>query len=287
MNSTKGLRKKISLVIRKDRSVSFFDIFKFIFNFLILYIPFWAAIFFPLHLGMKSGEYLTYGQWMIIFILPFGLVIISYFREYIVTHKREKKLRRDIVIFSCIASAIKLITLQDFQNKSSKNEFVKDLLSYFHRVIDVILSEEGIPMGTICSNLMIYYDNPEKLVLEHIGFYTAGHGEEKFTLPIDRENPLSGAPAAFVNDKTIYIDDTESEKYSKYFLTEDNWNVKSFISLPIRDTNKKVFAILNIDSDIAQQFISTDFISKSILPRIYIFILFLRLGCKFYGNCKK
>ena len=145
------------------------------------------------------------------------------------------------------------------------------------KAIEAILKERGYPVGEISSNIMVVDRKRKKMSLEYFGTFKGGR--EKISLPIECQNPLPGAPAAYCQRKAVYIENTLDPQYNGYF--KETKPYRSIISYPIREDpqseNGKVIAILNIDSDLPDQFVSGDFIAKRIIPQVKPFIALLLL----------
>ena len=66
-----------------------------------------------------------------------------------------------------------------------------------------------------------------------------------------------------------------SDEFKKFF--DESKPYRCIISIPILDTEDHVFAILNIDSDVPNQFGAKDFIDQKIIPTINPLVLLLKL----------
>lgn len=280
----KLIPRKLLLSLKKNRSYSVFDALQFAGNFLVNYCIFFISIIIPLLISKPNDVSFTSFHVWIFLIVPFLLVVFTYIRENIITYKRERKIKQKKVIYTSITSIIKFLLQQDFKKeKDIKRRYVEKVLVLIQRIMQVILHDQGIPVGTICANLMLYH-NPDKLVLEYCGVSTDGHGSEGFTLNINRDKPDIGAPEAFVTNSIRYIDNTTLDEYKNFFSDEENSDVKSFISIPLRDNSKSVYAVLNIDSDVIEQFINVDFIEKQVLPEIKVFVYLIKIIDLFGDN---
>jgi len=86
-------------------------------------------------------------------------------------------------------------------------------------------------------------------------------------VPLDPNDIWPGGPEAYYSKEITYVDDTKSRKYRRFF---HNPAYDSFISLPIlrNEIDGEIVAIINIDSDIKNQFVSKKFISEKIFPAL-------------------
>lgn len=267
-----SFRKQIFLFLSKNHSYSFIDIARFIFNFLSAFLVFFISLSATKLIGLKTGESLSGDQWVLIGVFSFLLVIFTYVKELFAGKRKQRKIEGFKVITDSIGGAIEQLTEMKSKNIKEKQHIVYELLKYIEKVVKIILEIEGYETGEFCANLMIKNDQGK---LEILYFGTFLSGREKLQLQIDTSNPMPGAPEAYVFRKTMYIDDTTSIKFSKYFDKDKSY--RSIISIPVLNIDKEVIAIINIDSTKINQFISGDFVSKRIVPIITPFIDLLKL----------
>lgn len=265
-------KNNLLMIIKKNRSVNLGSILLFCLRFLLGWAFYSATLFYATKLSFKNDISLTYGQ--IFYVVVGGLVLltITYFREYFSDRKKNRLLKDEKIIYNCIEGAIhELIELKNTYNKHDPN-YIYQILRYIEKIIDIVLRSEGLVPGDICVNLMIREGDPDKLVLKCFGTFMPGR--DKPTLLINKENPLPGAPEACVMRKTIYIDDIKSDKYKEYF--KKVYPFQSIISIPIYKDDEDVVGIINIDSTLPDQFLSSDFIARKIVPKINpLIMLFL------------
>ena len=159
------------------------------------------------------------------------------------------------------------------QSANTNVNYMNELLRYVEKVVFVVLQDNGITCGEICSNLMIHRNYPPCLELVYFGTFLMGR--TKLTLPLNPDSVSPGAAEAYYLNKTMYIDNTMSDTYRRFFSEAKPY--RSIISIPIQDGSGGVFAVLNIDSDVQGQFSSTDFINKKILPAVNSLILLVKL----------
>ncbi len=141
------------------------------------------------------------------------------------------------------------------------------------KVITLALGEYGVNTGEICANLMVKKENPLRLDLMYFGTFMSGR--KKITLPVNPESLIPGAPEAYFFRKTMYVNNTMSDKFRKFF--DEAKPYRCIISIPILDKEEHPFAILNIDSDIPDQFIGKEFIDQKIIPTINPLVLLINL----------
>jgi len=262
-------------LLKKPLTLSAWDIGRFFLNFLVAYLVFFMTLFLSKYFDLPAGQTFSLRQWAIIGVGSAVLVVFTYLRELQVTKKKEGQLKERKVIYDCIGGAIeKLIELGEAQAEDGKDKtpYIAGLLRYIEKVVELALREAGIQIGDITSNLMVVKDNPLALDLLYFGTYLTGR--KKIVLPITQPI-LPGAPEAYLLKKAMYINDIKAPEYKKYF--DQGKSYRSIISIPITESNDTVFAVLNIDSDIPDQFVSKDFVDKKVIPTVTPLTLLLRL----------
>ncbi len=260
----KKLYSNLKLIIFKKYSFSTWSIIKFfllfISHFLFFYLPLYASIRFTL----QSETKFTSTQWWAPILLALILVVLNYIWNNIRDKNKNKKIESDKIIYDCIGGAIQELHELEIQDNDGEH-FINEILVYIEKVIEVMLNSAGIEKGTLCVNYMVK-DN-DNLVLTN--FATKFQNRNKPMIPLNIQDPLPGAPEAWVLKKVIYINDIENEKFNPYF--KESFNFKSFISIPVFDDNK-IYGIINVDSNLRDQFVSNEFITKRIMTKIGPFL---------------
>jgi len=165
-----------------------------------------------------------------------------------------------------------------------RKNFIIEILVFIEKATKEVLEENGELQGNISANYMRV--NEEEKNLEIIAFSSKLGSRKKKKISLDYVDPLPGAPEACKLRKVIYIDNIRSNKY-KIFFSEESW-YSSFISIPVI-ADDKVIGVVNIDSNIANQFISKKYIIDHICPvieviiRVYLLERFLLFGNE-YSN---
>lgn len=269
--------KRIRFLLDKRRSFSFMDLLRFLGNFVSTFLFFFLELTAQTMVAVRN-LHLEIFQWAAIVGFSFLSVVATYFREYMVTKSKQKRIIEGRIISGLLGGLLALYGEYRGKDKKERVGFVKEVLRYTEKAVEAILKESGYPVGDICANIMIVDQERSSLSLEYFGTFKGGR--EKITLPIDCNHALlPGAPFAYCTEKIHYIEDTLDPKHGGYF--QENKPYRSIISIPIRSNPRfegsQVIAILNIDSDIPDQFVSGDFIAKRIYPQIEPFIMLLVL----------
>lgn len=200
------------------------------------------------------------------------MVVCTYVRGLIDTQKKAQRTKGDKLVYDCLGGAIEQLIHIRTCPPAVARQFINELLKYIEKVVTVVLKQYGPPPGEICANLMIKREDPLRLDLEYFGTFL--HGRSKLTLGLE-DPSLPGAPEAYLHKKVMYIDNTMSDTYKRFF--DINKPYRSILSIPIPLPDGSIFAVLNIDSHFADQFMSEDFIGKKILPVVSPFIALLKL----------
>lgn len=267
---------KVHDAITKRRSFTLLDIWGFFLNFALVYIVLTLGLYFSKILDLHPGQKLTTGQWNIIFLGSLPLVAFTYLREMYITNKKERQIKERKLTYDCIGGAIEQlieIKVQKAHPLELKIHYVTELLKYMEKVILLVLKEYGINTGEICANLMIKKENPLRLDLMYFGTFMSGR--KKITLPINTEDLIPGAPEAYFYKKTMYINNTMADNFRKFF--DETKPYRCIISIPIFGLDEHPFAILNIDSDVPDQFIGKEFVDQKIIPTINPLVLLIKL----------
>lgn len=282
----KSTFKKVKELIIRKHSFSIYRLWKFSFKFLILYFPTWLIFYIPFRLNLGSGHSFTAANWIVVSTSPLIIIIINYIRNILSNNSSERKVRQNKVVLTSINSIINLFSGYDFASAEHKKDYYEKVLIFIQRIMKDVLRQEGVEDGTICANLMEVDEVNSKLVIRYMGAPTDGHGKYNLCLDLNHENPAIGAPSVFFTKDMMYIDNTELEEYKTFLKKESTANVKSFISIPIfeDEDEEKIYAILNIDSDKVEQFVSIDFIKKILYPEIKVFTSLVKLGHDFFDD---
>ena len=238
----------LMLWIRKEHSVSYESMAKFIFIFFGRFLLFYLPIYLSIRLTVPQGTKLSFTQWWASMLGAFLLVVISYFGDNYRDRVKNKTIESDKIIYDCIGGAIQELHEIKINKALDNNHYIDEILVYIEKVIVSIFKATGTPCGTLCVNFMVKEGN--YLVLTK--FATKFQDRDKPKILFNENEPLPGAPEAWVFKKTIYINDIENDKYKSYF--QGVFKFKSFISIPVLN-NGIVFGIINIDSNIKDQFV--------------------------------
>jgi len=267
---------KVYDIIKKRRSFSLLEAWGFFLNFALVYIVLTLSLYISKKLELQPNQKLTTAQWNIIFFGSLPLVAFTYLREMYVTRKKERQIKERKLIYDCIGGAIEqLIEIKSQKSHplDVKIHYITELLKYMEKVVILVLGEYGINAGEICTNLMIKKENPLRLDLMYFGTFMSGR--KKIILPVNTDALVPGAPEAYFYRKIMYINNTMSGNFRKFF--DENKPYRCIISIPLLDAEEHPFAILNIDSDIPDQFDGKEFIDQKIIPAINPLVLLIKL----------
>lgn len=208
---------------------------------------------------------LAWWQWLIMFIgaIITALILYSFERKAI----KEKLSDLDIqyeLTFGFVALGLENLLAPTLAGKVDKDYCIEKMLTYIEKSIESILTENDIIPGSICVNLMVLDEN----VLHLTHFDLDRKNRNYITLPVVREDPAPGAVVALCNGKFEYIKNIRKSKYKVHFKDRP---YKSIVSFPLVITNhdgksKISYGVINVDSNLKNQFVSDAFIEKRILP---------------------
>ncbi len=279
MSKSSSIYSNLKLLILKERSLSFGSALRFVFNFIVVYVIFYLPLYLSIRYTIPPGAKFSYSQWWGSLLGAFILVVFTYFRENLRDKKKNKTIESDKIIYDCIGGAIQELHDIKFNHHEDKNEYLREILIYIEKVIESIFKSSNLNIGTLCVNFMINEDGFLKLTK----FATKFQDRNKPKIKLDLKDPLPGAPEAWALKRVIYINDIASDKYKSYFT--DDFKFKSFISIPLLNDDA-VFGIINVDSNIKDQFVSDDFISKKIMPKINPILLLFVFASELFNNKK-
>ena len=139
--------------------------------------------------------------------------------------------------------------------------------------VKAAISDEDDPVA-LCANLMSFDFRARELAIVRWG----SRDTERFSrsIPLDEANPLPGAARAFVEQRMVYIPDTEDPELAQYFVDRP---YKSVLSIPIRISPGRpvVIGIVNIDSTEKGYFRSDEFIRKELKMIVLPFVNLISL----------
>jgi len=264
---------KINDFVKKRHSLTILDIGQFLLNLTIVYVIFTGGLLLSKWFDLQPNQTFTDKQWRIILLGSLPFVFFTYFREMYITSKKERQIKERKIIYDCIGGAIEQLIEIKSRSLEVRIHYITELLKYMEKVVFLILKEYGTSTGEICANLMMIKENPLRLELMYFGTFLSGR--KKITIPVVADVLVPGAPEAYSFHKTTYINNTMSDEFRKFF--DENKPYRCIISIPISDTEGHIFAILNIDSDVPDQFVAKDFIDQKIIPTINPLLLLLKL----------
>lgn len=263
---------RLTVFFRTNRSFTLWDVGTFVLNFVVTYVLMGASLYVSTLLSLQQDQNMTVRQRWIVALGAVCLVVITYGRELVVTSRKNRQIRESKLIYDCIGGAIEQLIEIRRSTPAETRRYVNELLKYTEKIVLLVLREYSIPAGELCANLMVRREQPDRLELEYFGTFLAGRA--KITLGIDPSSLIPGAPEACYYRKVMYINNTMSPTYRRFF--DEAKPYRSIISLPIEEDGS-VFAVLNIDSHIPDQFMSSDFINKKIIPAVSPLVALFRL----------
>jgi hypothetical protein len=210
-------------------------------------------------------------QWLGIAGIPIPLTYLA-----IQNKKSERKRIRTELDFQYeVAFKFAGKAVYDLQNviiadHLDNHEYLKQLLQYLTYTVESILKENDIESDSLSANIMV----PEGEGLKILVFGLDLPNRKIIFLPCN--NGLPGAPEAYKTKKITYVKDTSQRIHGGLF---ENPEYKSFFSIPIteNDNDGNVFAVINIDSHIKNQFKSYKFISDKIYPALSPIISLMKI----------
>jgi len=277
--------KRITKFLKKNRSNLINNLLKLLYKFIINYVPVFSIFFVSLILECKFhrevGELtwrsalqnLKIDSWIIIFVAPIVIIIFNSLQQ---KKKLGKKIIHHLIIYRLMGSAINDLIKKTPWIKNSvgrikkhyRREYRIQLLTRIAKAIEIIIREAGVEVGQIGANYMIV-DKDSMTLIWDTDTPSYAYRENK-SLPINQNFPLPGAPSAYITATPVYINNTLSPEMRQYF---DKYNdYRSRISYPIIDESNIVYAVVNIDSTVSDQFISREFVGDYITPIIQPFM---------------
>lgn len=189
------------------------------------------------------------------------LVILDELRTYLQKTNPNNEESIDNLVRNLYIAAIEEVYNEDGEHPDP----IKSLLQRIENAVVAIVGSEAA-RSAVSSNLMVYekrLDTPDKLVLKRWGNMLP----DRVAIELDVDEKLPGAPAAFVKRKVMYVDDTQSNKFRKFF---EGKKYKSIVSIPVARLNSdhELCGIINIDSGRANLFRSEEFLEEELIPRL-------------------
>ncbi len=225
----------ISLLIRVTPGLSAVGLYRF-----------WINPPEPGTTGLTSEHYIKMGAVLV------ALVVVESAKDYLAKRKREV-VDQDRYIFNLVESAIKL-------DPSDPKEYFKELLRHLERLTVLVYEIDAARSTKISANLMkVRHEITGKgkqaktsTFLDVTYFGTTHLGREHRAFEVDQNNPGPGAIEAYLKGEWIYTRNTLDPKLQGYFDPKKEY--RSIMSIPLKDANQTVFALVNIDSAHADTF---------------------------------
>ena len=274
-----GTRRRVVLTaMRRPRQFTLNGavslVWRFGFRFLALYLGFGTAIYLAakpdvIDLGALRGAFLD--NWALLSLMSAVGATIDLLKDSVSLSRGPDK--RDA---NRIALGLLTGFLDDWNRLLQRGgrSVVERLLPLVEKAVEAALRQHGIE-GTISSNLMVGADD-QALELRYWG--TRHSDREEIRLPIDVKDPLPGAPAAYRSRNVIYIHDTHAEPYCQHFDIERPY--RSVLSIPIpysKTGGPQPHAVLNVDSDEPDGFVSEVFVRDHVLPALRPWLVLLAM----------
>jgi hypothetical protein len=236
----------------------------------------------------EKGLTLTSTNYFSIGLISFVLAVADYAKDEIARKNRGSGGdASQIIIFQTIAGAIERATLHRKQTKKTPEFYFTDMLRHVESIVKVLLGQSEAQGVRISANIMTVEESVKGWPFLRLKFWgTRLDGRDDISLPIILDDPLPGAPAAYVTQKTIYIENTMAREYSGNFASDKDY--RCILSIPIflpienshpSNSTKCVCAVLNIDANKEKIFESEDFISQTLMPAIKPVINLIVLEC--------
>jgi len=193
-----------------------------------------------------------------------AVILITALTE-IIENKQRSNIQAELdpqyeLTFSYISMSLETILLDVLNSDLQEDSKIEKLLVYIQASIISILKGNSIEVGEICVNLMIQTED----VLRLTHFDIARQDRKYVDIEINRRHP--GAPKAYSRQKLQYVKDTQSNHIRKYFRDKPYRCILSYPLIIRSDAtrNNEVYGVLNIDSNLVNQFKSIDFVQSKI-----------------------
>lgn len=206
-----------------------------------------------------------------IFSIALLLVLLDYIKDAYQNTKRSDKEVDERTFFVIISNAIEHLIEARGSGEHTAKVHVEDILTRIEAVTKRALQLPETTDAAITANLMVAIpltDKSKQSIQLKLKYWGIGRTSDRHTieLNVDRKKPNPGAPEAYVFNKTVYVNNTLAETYKAYF--QESRPYRSIVSFPVVGYDAKVFAVVNVDSNVPDMFKSDDFISHTLLPRI-------------------
>ena len=220
-----------------------------------------------------------------LWIVPIGLFIPvgQTFINGKLQQKERERIRSELdfqykIAFSLSAKAIYEFGINLQVDEKKTHAYLILLVNYINSTVKSVLIENGLlsieEEGSISTNIMV----PTTKGLLLIAFDLLLPGRKYKVLPIDENDPMPGAPSAYVKRELQYVKDTQHKSVKQYF---ESPKYRSFFSIPILlndlDDDCPVIAVINIDNVSRDKFKSIKFIEEKILPAVNPLITIVQL----------
>lgn len=173
------------------------------------------------------------------------------------SHQRLDAIRQTDKVLVELDGAIK-------EMREGRSILIRSLIS-LERTVKLVIDADEKDV-TICSNFMVARYQPNR-ELEIIQWGTRSADRDPKVLPVDDANPLPGAPLALVEQRIVYIPDTQTATYDELFK---NRPYRSILSIPVvvHMPRPHVIGVINIDSTRENYFISDEHIKEQLKAKL-------------------
>lgn len=218
-----------------------------------------ATGFAPEYIATEFGK-ANIDIWLLLAVATF-LVLLDELRTYLQKTNPGSEESVDGLVRNLYIAAIEEVYNEDGKHPDP----IKSLLQRMENAVVAIIGAEAA-RSAVSSNLMVYekgLGTPDKLTLKRWGNMLP----DRIAIELDVDETLPGAPAAFVKRKVMYVDDTQSDKFRKFFEGKE---YRSIVSIPVARLNSEheLCGIINIDSSRPNLFRSERFIEEELIPRL-------------------
>jgi len=235
----------------------------------IQYLLYCVPLFFTILIRESDLKKYSVTEWLIIFLSPVILTTCTFLKENFFNKSKKEELIDNRVIFETTSQAIFDIREVLYHIDHREMNYLKESLARIQRIIELKLKQNDISVGEISVNFM--EKQGDCLKIKEIDVKTSRH--DTGVLPLTQRQP--GAPQAYLDNKIKYINNTNARNYKEFFK---NKRYNSLFSIPVCDSSKCVFGVINVDSSEKDQFVNLEFITETLKPSIEPIIYLIELN---------
>jgi hypothetical protein len=261
----------------------------FLLGYVVPFVLFVAAALFTTFLREGNFSGLTWAKWLAIVVYSTIASVITGWAKSAEKKKSQNELDTQYKMAFFYASK----SIFDYHKLAfipplSPSGYLQEILSNIADSVTAILEANSIiDNHLITASVMVECTtaNGASKILDMVSFgppnrLNRRHIKLPLTDKYDPEKTLPGAPAAFLTNVIVYIEDINDQKYANISQFKGR-PYSSLFSVPITDSedgeNEKPFAVLNVDSPNINHFVDLEFIKDKIYPALCPQIALMKL----------